>query len=77
MAAPSFVFTIARAARMFGEDEDWLEELAMEMQPEDGRLHVRDIDDDIAVTAFTPAGVEHLKELVEEYKAWRAAGRRV
>jgi hypothetical protein len=28
VAAPSYVFTIARAAEMLGEDEEWLEELA-------------------------------------------------
>jgi hypothetical protein len=30
MAAPSHVFTIARVAKMLGEDEAWLEEIAME-----------------------------------------------
>lgn len=68
MAAPSHVFTIARVARMLGEDEAWLEEIAMEMEPEDGRLWIWDLDDDHQVTAFTPFGVECLKELVEEYK---------
>ena len=68
MAAPSHVFTIARVARMLGEDEAWLEEIALELEPEDGRLYVCDLDDDDVVTAFTPFGVENLKELVEEYK---------
>ena len=39
MAAPSYVFTIARVAIMLGEDEAWLEEIALEMEPEDGRLY--------------------------------------
>ena len=73
MAAPSRVFTIARVARMLGEDEAWLEEIALEMEPEDGRLYICNIDDDIAVTAFTPAGVDNLKELVEIHKADRQA----
>jgi hypothetical protein len=73
MAAPSRVFTIARVARMLGEDEAWLEEIALEMEPEDGRLYICDIDDDIAVTAFTLAGVDNLKELVEIHKANRQA----
>lgn len=68
MAAPSHVFTIARVAKMLGEDEAWLEEIALELEPEDGRLYVCDLDDDDLVTAFTPFGVENLKELVEEYK---------
>ena len=42
-----------------------------EMEPEDGCLTVWGIDEDIAVTAFTPRGVEHLKELVDLYKAQR------
>jgi hypothetical protein len=73
MAAPSYLFTIARVAKMFDEDEAWLEEIAAEMEPEDGRLGVWGTDDDIATTAFTPAGVENLKELVDELKAQKAA----
>jgi hypothetical protein len=68
MAATSAVFTIARVARMLGEDQAWLEQIALGMTPEDGCLDVWDIDDDIAVTAFTPDGVEHLKQLVEIHK---------
>ena len=36
MAAPSSVFTISRVAEMIGEDEDWLQDIASEMEPEDG-----------------------------------------
>ena len=60
---------------MLGEDEAWLEEIAMEMEPEDGRLYVCDLDDDVAVTAFTPFGIENLKELVEEHKRQAATPR--
>ena len=74
MAAPSYVFTIARVAKLLGEDEAWLEEIAMEMEPEDGRLYICDIDDQINVTAFTPFGVECLKELVDIHKANRRSG---
>ena len=45
MAAPSYVFTIRRVAKMLGEDEDLLHEIAMGMEPEDGRLSVLDLDD--------------------------------
>jgi hypothetical protein len=76
VVAPSHVFTIARVARMLGEDEAWLEEIALELDPEDGRLYVCDLDDDVVVTAFTPFGVERLKELVEEYKRQAADRRR-
>jgi len=75
VAAPSHVFTIARVAKMLGEDEAWLEEIALELEPEDGRLYVCDLDDDVVVTAFTPFRVEKLKELIEEYKR-QAAHRR-
>ncbi len=40
MAAPSFVFTITRVAEMLGEDEEWLHELAEQLEPEDGCLWV-------------------------------------
>jgi hypothetical protein len=71
MAAPSYVFTIARVARMLDEDEAWLEEIALDMDPEDGRLYIRDIDDDVVVTAFTPAGIDNLKQLVDIHKTNR------
>jgi len=73
MAAPSHVFTIAKVAKMLDEDEALLEEIALDMEPEDGRLYICDIDDDVQVTAFTPFGVECLKELLAEVKAHKAA----
>ena len=68
MAGISYVFTIARVAKMLGEDEDWLHEICNEMDPEDGRLTVLGPDDE-AITAFTRFGVDNLTELVEMYKA--------
>ena len=69
MAAPSYVFTIARVARMLGEDEALLEDIAlMSMDPEDGRLTIFDLDDEVSTTAFTPVGVENLKELLADLK---------
>ena len=75
MAAPSCVFTIARVAIMLDEDEAWLEEIALEMEPEDGCLRICDVDDDISVTAFTPFGLERLKELIDIHKGLRPLGR--
>ena len=72
MAASSYVFTIGRVAKMLGEDEALLEEIALNMEPEDGCLSIYDIDDDIQVTAFTPFGVECLKELLADVKAQKA-----
>ena len=68
MAGISYVFTIARVAKMLGEDEDWLHEICNEMDPEDGRLTVLGPDDE-AITAFTRFGVDNLTELVEMYKS--------
>ena len=67
MAAPSSVFTISRVAEMFGEDEDWLQDLAMQLDPEDGRLTVYGTND-YSTTAFTPFGIECLRQLVLDSK---------
>ena len=69
MAAPSYVFTIAKVADMLGEDRALLEDLALGMEPEDGRLFIVDIDEYTSVTAFTPFGVEYLKQLLANFKA--------
>ena len=68
MAAPSAVFTIARVAEMLGEDVDWLLDVALEMDPEDGCLTVYDVNDE-GTTAFTSFGIENLKGLIEIHKA--------
>ena len=67
MAAPSYVFTISRVAEMLGEDEAWLQTIADDMEPEDGRLTVCGTND-ICTTAFTPLGIESLKELMSMYR---------
>ena len=74
MAAPSFVYTISCVAKMLGEPEDWLDELAsMNLEPEDGCLGIIDdlegpSEQLASITAFTDAGIEALKELVAEAK---------
>jgi hypothetical protein len=40
VATITAVFTIGHVARMLGKDEDWLHDLSIDMEPEDGRLHV-------------------------------------
>jgi hypothetical protein len=70
MAATSHLFTISRVAQMLGQDEDWLEEISLEMDPEDGRVTVWGIGEE-AITAFTDLGVENLAEIVRIYKADR------
>jgi hypothetical protein len=68
LAAVSYVFTLARVAKMLGEDEELLRRIAEDMEPEDGRLSVLGPDDDESIVAFTPFGVENLEELLDEYK---------
>ena len=62
------VFTLARVAEMLGEDEDWLFDVASEMDPEDGQVWVYGPGDD-GVMAFTDFGVEPLSDLIKIYKA--------
>jgi putative tryptophan/tyrosine transport system substrate-binding protein len=68
MAAPSSVFTIRRVAEMLGEDEEWLQDLASEMEPEDGCLIVWG-NGDQSTTVFTREGVEYLEHLRGELGA--------
>ena len=62
------VHTIARVAEMLGEDEEWLCEVANEMDQEDGLIWVYSLGDD-GVMAFTDFGIETLVDLIKIYKA--------
>ncbi len=62
------VQTIARVARLLGEDEEWLWQVAEEMEPEDGLIWVYGPNDH-GVMAFTDDGIEILKELIKIHKA--------
>ena len=63
----SHVFTISHVAEMLGEDEDWLFDVAAEMDTEDGQLWVVGVGED-GVMAFTEDGIDNLKELIEIHK---------
>jgi hypothetical protein len=67
-AGISDVFTISRVAEMLGEDEDLLQEISIDMDPEDGRLTVLGPGEE-AITAFTHNGLDNLTELVKMVKA--------
>jgi hypothetical protein len=67
VAAPSVVFTIARAAEMLGEGIDLLDEIAQQLEPEDGCLWIYDTDES-ATRGFTERGIESLKELIADQK---------
>jgi hypothetical protein len=68
MAAITHVFTISRVAQILGENEDWLFDVANEMEPEDGCLWIYG-DGDQQILAFTDFGIENLAELVRIHKA--------
>ena len=61
------VTAITRVAEDLGEDEDWLRDVANEMEIEDGVIWVYGIGED-GVLAFTDFGIENLIELVRTYK---------
>ena len=63
----SHVFTLSHVAEMLGEDEEWLFEVAEEMDPEDGQLWVVGVGEDW-VMAFTDDGIETLKNLIQIHK---------
>jgi len=54
-------------AKDLGEDEDWLCDVANEMEIEDGVIWVYGVGDD-GVMAFTDFGIENLTELVRIHK---------
>ncbi len=61
------VHTIARVAEVMGEDEDWLGDIANEMDREDGLIWVYGAGDE-GVMAFTDFGIETLQNLIAIYK---------
>ena len=63
----SHVKTIDRVAKELGEDVDFLFDVALEMEPEDGVIWVQRLDDE-RVMAFTDFGVESLVELIKIYR---------
>lgn len=71
MAAISHVFTLEYVAEQLGEPEEWLRDLQVDMEPEDGCLWVHGVGED-GVPAFTAYGIECLKQIIADE---RAAGR--
>jgi hypothetical protein len=63
----SHVFTLSHVAEMLREEEDWLSEVAEEMDTEDGQLWVVGVGEE-GVMAFTDDGIENLKELIAIHK---------
>jgi hypothetical protein len=63
----SHVFTLGHVADMLGEDEQWLFDVAEEMDTEDGQLWVVGVGED-GVMAFPDDGIENLKNLIAIHK---------
>ncbi len=63
----SHVRTIDRVAKDLGEDVDFLFDIAMEMETEDGVIWVLSLDDE-SVIAFTDFGVDSLVELIKVHR---------
>jgi hypothetical protein len=61
------VTTVNRVAEQLGEDQDWLRDVASEMEIEDGLIWVYGVGED-DVLAFTDFGIENLIELIKVYK---------
>ena len=61
------ITTITRVAETLGEDEDWLHDVANEMDVEDGIIWVYGLGED-SVMAFTDFGIETLTELIRMHK---------
>jgi hypothetical protein len=59
--------TINRVAEDLGEDEDWLFDVAMEMEIEDGVIWVYGVGED-GVMPFTDFGIENLIDLIKMHK---------
>ena len=74
MAAPARAITIRRAAEILGEDEELLWDIATDMEPERGCLWIYHTDDQQTV-AFTPDGMDYLREMLPEYKRKRPSPR--
>ena len=71
LAAISHVFTLKYVAEKLGEDEQWLWDLQINMDPEDGCLWVHGVGVE-GVPGFTAFGIECLQEIIA---IERAAGR--
>ncbi len=69
------VTTVERAAERLGESVDFIHDVALEMDTEDGVIWVYGVGDD-GILAFTDFGIETLIELIEIHKASKVRGDR-
>jgi hypothetical protein len=63
----SHIRTIDLVAKDIGESVDFILDVALEMEPEDGVIWVHGLDDE-GVMAFTDFGVDSLIELIKIHR---------
>jgi hypothetical protein len=63
----SHVTTISRVAKDIGDNEDWLFDVANEMDVEDGAIWVFEVDDE-GMLAFTDLGIKNLIDPIKVHK---------
>lgn len=63
----SHIRTIDLVAKDIGESVDFIRDVALEMEPEDGVIWVHGLDDE-GVMAFTDFGVDSLIELIKIHR---------
>ena len=61
------VYTVERVARDLGVSEQLIQELTLDLEPEDGVIWVYSANDDDGILAFTDEGIEEVKLLLEHY----------
>lgn len=73
MAAITRVFTLEAAADILGEDIDLIDDISIDMEPEDGRLTIWGVGEDHAV-GFTDFGLDSLRDFIRERRATEEPG---
>ena len=63
----SHIRTIDLVAKDIGESVDFIRDVALEMEPEDGVIWIHGLDDE-SVMAFTDFGVDSLIELIKIHR---------
>ena len=63
------VRTMALVAKDLGEDADWLADIAIDMEPEDGLIWVYDPEHPDGTMAFSQFGIESLCNLIEIHRS--------
>lgn len=63
------VRTLALVAKDLGEDADWLADIALDMEPEDGLIWVFDPEHPDGTMAFSQFGIESLCNLIEIHRS--------